>query len=144
MTIIMNTGRVPLQVGVVNTSTGAKSTIRVMGRGRGTPSTGWTVDTNWMAIYGKNIKLVDTSTVVTTPKPVHGKTNSSRVKERTAESATAAQVSADTIAKSPPVVPVTAPAATPVVSSTKVTPTVAPTVAPATTAPTVSTKGATT
>jgi hypothetical protein len=123
MTIIMNIGRVPLQVGVVNTTTGAKSTIRVMGRSRGSPTVGWEVDPNWMAIHGKDVKLVDDTAVVATVKPIHGKTNSSKVKERSAASAVAAQASATLIAKTPPVVPK---------------------VAPATTAPTVPTKGAAT
>jgi hypothetical protein len=135
MTIIMNTGRVPKQVGVINTTTGKKATTRVMGRSRGSPSAGWEVDPNWMALYGKNIKLVDDSTVAKVTKPIHGKTNSSRVAVRMAESTAAAKASAAILSKSPPktVTPVAPAAAAVVPVANKVT-----------TAPTVATKGATT
>jgi hypothetical protein len=139
MTIIMNTGRVPKQVGVINTKTGKKATTRVMGRSRGTPATGWEVDPNWMAINGKNIKLVDDSTVTKVVKPIHGKTNSSKVKARMSESAAAAKASAAILAKSPPKA-VVAPAVTAAPAVAQVT----PVVAKANTAPTVATKGATT
>jgi hypothetical protein len=63
MTMIMNTGRVPLQVGVVQTSTGKKGSMRIMGRGRHTLMDGYTLDPNWMALFGKSIKVVSNTTV---------------------------------------------------------------------------------
>jgi hypothetical protein len=82
MTIIMNTGRVPQQVGVINIKTGQKASVRVMGRGRGVPAAGYTVDPNWMALNGKNIKLVEATPHTT--GVVHGKTKSSNLKTRMA------------------------------------------------------------
>ena len=83
MVTIMNIGRVPLQVGLINTTTGARTTTRIMGRGRGNPKEGFVVDPNWMALNGKNIKVVDATPVV--PKaPVAVKTSSSNVGARTA------------------------------------------------------------
>jgi hypothetical protein len=63
MTMIMNTGRVPLQVGIVQTSTGKKGSMRVMGRGRHALMAGYTLDPNWMALFGKSIKVVESTTV---------------------------------------------------------------------------------
>jgi len=82
MVTIMNIGRVPLQVGLINTETGERTTTRVMGRGRGNPKAGFTVDPNWMALYGKNIKVVETTPVVKVT-PVAVKTSSSNVRART-------------------------------------------------------------
>jgi hypothetical protein len=78
MVTIMNIGRVPLQVGLINPTTGAKTSTRIMGRGRGTPPAGFVVDPNWMALYGKNIKVVDITPVVPAT-PVVAKTTSSNV-----------------------------------------------------------------
>ena len=75
-TLIMNIGRVPLQVGLIETATGKKTSTRVMGRGRGEVPAGYTIDPNWMALNGKNIKLVDTKTIIAA-KPVAVKTMSS-------------------------------------------------------------------
>lgn len=69
MTVIMNTGRVPLQVGVIQTSTGTKGSMRVMGRGRHVLMEGYTVDPNWIALYGKTVKIVEDKPVVS-PTPV--------------------------------------------------------------------------
>jgi len=73
MTMIMNTGRVPLQVGIVQTSTGKKGSMRIMGRGRHTLMDGYTLDPNWMALFGKSIKVVSNTPVTNpavTPAPV--------------------------------------------------------------------------
>lgn len=64
MTIIMNTGRVPLQVGIIQISTGAKGSMRIMGRGRHSLMDGYKLDPNWMALYGRNIKVVEDKPIV--------------------------------------------------------------------------------
>jgi hypothetical protein len=66
MTIIMNTGRVPLQVGVIQIKTGKKGTMRVMGRGRHPLMAGYKLDPNWLALYGKNIKIRENTPVAKT------------------------------------------------------------------------------
>jgi hypothetical protein len=114
-TIIMNTGRVPLQVGLIKTVNGkpVSTSVRIPGRGRTPMPTACVIDNNWMAIYGKNVKLADSSTIQAVVKPV-AKTSSSKVKERMS-----AQKAIGTPAKAAPVTP----------AVTKATPT-APTVAP--------------
>ena len=66
MTIIMNTGRVPLQVGVIQIKTGKKGSMRVMGRGRHPLMAGYKLDPNWLALYGKNIKIREDTPVAKT------------------------------------------------------------------------------
>jgi hypothetical protein len=71
-TLVMNTGRVPRQVGVILPN-GKKATTRIMGRGRGTLAPGVTIDKNWMALNGKNIRVVEQQNVAqasTTVTPV--------------------------------------------------------------------------
>jgi|SRR5882672_4115340 len=84
-TIIMNIGRVPLQVGVIKQVGGkpVSTSVRVPGRGRTPMPTNSTIDTNWMALYGKNIKLVDSSTVQA-PVKAPAKTSKSNVAVRMA------------------------------------------------------------
>jgi len=62
-TLLINTGRVPQQVGVILPN-GKKSTTRIMGRSRGTLAPGVTVDPNWIALYGKSIKVVEQQPVI--------------------------------------------------------------------------------
>jgi hypothetical protein len=84
-TIIMNIGRVPLQVGVIKQVKGkpVSTSVRVPGRGRTPMPTDCTIDNNWMALYGKNIKLVDSATVQAPAVPV-AKTSKSNVAGRMA------------------------------------------------------------
>lgn len=84
-TIIMNIGRVPLQVGIIKQVKGkpVNTSVRVPGRGRTPMPTDCVIDTNWMALYGKNIKLVDSTTVQAPVKAV-AKTSSSKVAARMA------------------------------------------------------------
>ena len=65
-TTIMNVGRVPLHVGIIQISTGKKGSVRVMGRGRGTLNPGYKIDPNWMALKGKNIRIVNSTPIVAT------------------------------------------------------------------------------
>src|SRR5271168_4373478 len=114
-TIIMNTGRVPLQVGLIKISTGAKITTRVMGRGRGTIAADYKIDPTWMALYGKQIKLIENSTLGPQVKAASAKTNSSKPKPKVGKAAQTVQ--ATVVAKSPTVTPTAAPTVTPVVAS---------------------------
>jgi len=65
-TTIMNVGRVPLHVGIIQISTGKKGSVRVMGRGRGTLNPGYKIDPNWMALNGKNIRVTNSTPIVAT------------------------------------------------------------------------------
>jgi hypothetical protein len=103
-TIIMNIGRVPLQVGIIKQVKGkpVSTSVRVPGRGRSPMPTDCVIDTNWMALNGKNIKLVDSSTVQAPVKAV-AKTSMSNVAGRMA-----AQKAIGSPAKPTTVAPVTA------------------------------------
>ncbi len=61
-TRVMNTSRVPLQVGII-LADGTKSSIRVMGRGRPTLGEGETVDPTWLALYGQDVRVVEEKSV---------------------------------------------------------------------------------
>jgi hypothetical protein len=96
-TLIKNIGRVPLQVGLIETKTGKATSSRVMGRGNGKVPEGHIIDPNWMALNGKNIKTFDTATLV---KPVVAKpkTMSSKKVKPAAPAQTIAANTAPTVA----------------------------------------------
>ena len=75
--IVKNTGRVPLQVLVVD-SKGDKSYVRVMPRNRGVAlQDGYSVDANWKALNGKNLVVFDSTQVQAAPV-AQAKANRSR------------------------------------------------------------------
>ena len=99
-TLVINTGRVPQQVGVIDAN-GKKATVRVMGRGRGELGPDVKIDPNWMALNGKYIKLVETSTVAVAKTAI---TNSSAALKPKTQQAVAktpqVTVTAQTVASS--------------------------------------------
>jgi hypothetical protein len=56
--LVINTGRVPLQVGII-LKNGTKTTSRIMHRSRANLAEGSKVDPNWLALYGKAVKVVE-------------------------------------------------------------------------------------
>jgi hypothetical protein len=74
-TLVINTSRVPQQVGII-LADGSKSSVRLMGRGRGHLGAGERVDPNWMALNGASIKTVEEDTVpISTAETVIAKEN---------------------------------------------------------------------
>jgi hypothetical protein len=61
-TKVINTGRVPLQVGII-LEDGTKSSIRVMGRGRPDLAEGVTVDPNWLVLHGGDVRVVEEKSI---------------------------------------------------------------------------------
>lgn len=57
-TLVMNTGRVPLQVGLI-LDDGTKTDTRIMARGRAHIEPGSRVDPNWLAQYGTAIRVIE-------------------------------------------------------------------------------------
>lgn len=61
-TKVINTGRVPLQVGII-LADGTKSSIRVMGRGRPDLPEGVKVDPNWLVLHGKDVRVAEEKSI---------------------------------------------------------------------------------
>jgi hypothetical protein len=61
-TKVVNAGRVPLQVGII-LANGAKTSIRVMGRGRPELPEGAKVDPNWMALNGQDVRVFEDKSI---------------------------------------------------------------------------------
>lgn len=55
--LVVNTGRVPKQVGLIRESDGKKTTMRVMHRSKAHIAPGFKIDGNWLALNGKGITV---------------------------------------------------------------------------------------
>lgn len=60
---IANTSRIPQHVGII-TADGKKASVRLMPKRRGDLPEGATLDPNWMALHGSDIKIIPVATTV--------------------------------------------------------------------------------
>lgn len=68
-TKVINTGRVPLQVGIIMAD-GTKTSMRVMSRGRPDLAPGAKVDPNWLALHGRDVRVVEEKSIEVAAKAV--------------------------------------------------------------------------